>query len=212
MKFNFLTIEGNIGSGKTSLSKKIASDFNAKLILEEFADNPFLPKFYNNPKSNAFPLELFFMAERFNQLSGEKSSSDLFSEFTISDYSFFKSRLFAQNNLGQDEINLFNRLYKIMFSTVKKPDLLIYLHADIQRLQENIKNRGREYEQNISNEYLNQIEKKYFDYLKKQNDFPVLMLDISKVNFIEDDKIYNQIINEIKEFEEDVRIKSLALG
>lgn len=212
MKFDFLTIEGNIGSGKTSLAKKIASDFNGKLILEEFADNPFLPKFYKNSKSNAFPLELFFMAERFNQLSGEKSEIDLFSEFTVSDYSFFKSKLFAQNNLEQDELNLFNRLYNIMFSSVKKPDLLIYLHADIERLQENIKKRGREYEQNISNNYLKEIEKKYFDYLKKQNDFPVLMLDVSKQNFIEDHKIYNQIITEIKEFEEDVRIKSLILG
>jgi len=212
MKFDFLTIEGNIGSGKTSLAKKIASDFNGKLILEEFADNPFLPKFYKDSKPNAFPLELFFMAERFNQLSGEKSEIDLFSKFTVSDYSFFKSKLFAQNNLEQDELNLFNRLYNIMFSTVKKPDLLIYLHADIERLQENIKIRGREYEENISNNYLKEIEKKYFDYLKKQNDFPVLMLDVSKQNFIEDDKIYNQIITEIKEFEEDVRIKSLILG
>ena len=212
MKFDFLTIEGNIGSGKTSLAKKIASDFNGKLILEEFSDNPFLPKFYKDSKPNAFPLELFFMAERFNQLSGEKSEIDLFSEFTVSDYSFFKSKLFAQNNLEQDELNLFNRLYNIMFSTVKKPDLLIYLHADIERLQENIKIRGREYEENISNNYLKEIEKKYFDYLKKQNDFPVLMLDVSKQNFIEDDKIYNQIITEIKEFEEDVRIKSLILG
>ena len=212
MKFDFLTIEGNIGSGKTSLAKKIASDFNGKLILEEFADNPFLPKFYKDSKPNAFPLELFFMAERFNQLSGEKSEIDLFSKFTVSDYSFFKSKLFAQNNLEQDELNLFNRLYNIMFSTVKKPDLLIYLHADIERLQENIKIRGREYEKNISNNYLKEIEKKYFDYLKKQNDFPVLMLDVSKQNFIEDDKIYNQIITEIKEFEEDVRIKSLILG
>ena len=212
MEFDFLTIEGNIGSGKTSLAKKIASDFNGKLILEEFADNPFLPKFYKDSKPNAFPLELFFMAERFNQLSGEKSEIDLFSEFTVSDYSFFKSKLFAQNNLEQDELNLFNRLYNIMFSTVKKPDLLIYLHADIERLQENIKIRGREYEENISNNYLKEIEKKYFDYLKKQNDFPVLMLDVSKQNFIEDDKIYNQIITEIKEFDEDVRIKSLILG
>ena len=212
MKFDFLTIEGNIGSGKTSLAKKIASDFNGKLILEEFADNPFLPKFYKDSKPNAFPLELFFMAERFNQLSGEKSEIDLFSEFTVSDYSFFKSKLLAQNNLEQDELNLFNRLYNIMFSTVKKPDLLIYLHADIERLQENIKIRGREYEKNINNNYLKEIEKKYFDYLKKQNDFPVLMLDVSKQNFIEDDKIYNQIITEIKEFEEDVRIKSLILG
>ena len=212
MKFDFLTIEGNIGSGKTSLAKKIASDFNGKLILEEFADNPFLSKFYKDSKPNALPLELFFMAERFNQLSGEKSEIDLFSEFTVSDYSFFKSKLFAQNNLELDELNLFNRLYNIMFSTVKKPDLLIYLHADIERLQENIKIRGREYEENISNNYLKEIEKKYFDYLKKQNDFPVLMLDVSKQNFIEDDKIYNQIITEIKEFDEDVRIKSLILG
>ena len=212
MKFDFLTVEGNIGSGKTSLAKKIASDFNGKLILEEFSDNPFLPKFYKDSNPNAFPLELFFMAERFNQLSGEKSEIDLFSEFTVSDYSFFKSKLFAQNNLEQDELNLFNRLYNIMFSTVKKPDLLIYLHADIERLQENIKIRGREYEENISNNYLKEIEKKYFDYLKKQNDFPVLMLDVSKQNFIEDHKIYNQIITEIKEFEEDVRIKSLILG
>ena len=212
MKFDFLTIEGKIGSGKASLAKKIASDFNGKLILEEFADNPFLSKFYKDSKPNALPLELFFMAERFNQLSGEKSEIDLFSEFTVSDYSFFKSKLFAQNNLELDELNLFNRLYNIMFSTVKKPDLLIYLHADIERLQENIKIRGREYEENISNNYLKEIEKKYFDYLKKQNDFPVLMLDVSKQNFIEDDKIYNQIITEIKEFDEDVRIKSLILG
>ena len=212
MKFDFLTIEGNIGSGKTSLAKKIASDFNGKLILEEFADNPFLTKFYKDSKPNAFPLELFFMAERFNQLRGEKGEIDLFSKFTVSDYSFFKSKLFAQNNLELDELNLFNRLYNIMFSTVKKPDLLIYLHADIERLQENIKIRGREYEKNISNNYLKEIEKKYFDYLKKQNDFPVLMLDVSKQNFIEDDKIYNQIITEIKEFDEDVRIKSLILG
>ena len=212
MKFDFLTIEGNIGSGKTSLAKKIASDFNGKLILEEFANNPFLPKFYKDSKPNAFPLELFFMAERFNQLSGEKSEIDLFSKFTVSDYSFFKSKLFAQNNLEQDELNLFNRLYNIMFSTIKKPDLLIYLHADIERLQENIKIRGREYEKNINNNYLKEIEKKYFDYLKKQNECPILMLDVSKQNFIEDDKIYNQIITEIKEFEEDVRIKSLILG
>jgi len=211
MKFDFLTIEGNIGSGKTILSKKISSDFNGKLILEEFSRNPFLPRFYKDPQANAFPLELSFMAERFHQLSGEKSETDLFSKFTVSDYSFFKSLLFAQNNLGKDELNLFNRLYNIMFSTVKKPNLLIYLHADIRKLQENIKRRGREYEQNINNSYLKNIEKKYFDYLKKQNDFPVLMLDISKANFIEDKKIYNQIISEINEFEEGVRIKSLIL-
>ena len=212
MKFNFIVIEGNIGSGKTSLSKKIAQDFNGKIILEEFADNPFLPKFYKDAEQNAFPLELFFMAERFRQLSSENIESDLFSEFSIADYSFFKSKLFAQNNLKEDELNLFNKLYSIMFSSVKKPDLLVYLHSDIKRLQANIKERGRKYEQEIKDKYLKDIENKYFDYLKKQTNFQVLMLDVSKVNFMEDEKIYNQIINEIENLEQDVRIKSLVLG
>ena len=212
MQFSFIVIEGNIGSGKTSLSKKIAQDFNGKIILEEFADNPFLPKFYKNAELNAFPLELFFMAERFQQLSSENIESDLFSEFSIADYSFFKSKLFAQNNLKEDELNLFNKLYSIMFSSVKKPDLLVYLHSDIKRLQANIKERGREYEQEIKDEYLKDIENKYFDYLKKQTDFQVLMLDVSKINFLEDENIYNQIIREIEHFEQDVRIKSLVLG
>ena len=212
MQFSFIVIEGNIGSGKTSLSKKIAQDFNGKIILEEFADNPFLPKFYKDAEQNAFPLELFFMAERFQQLSSENIESDLFSEFSIADYSFFKSKLFAQNNLKEDELNLFNKLYSIMFSSVKKPDLLVYLHSDIKRLQANIKERGREYEQEIKDEYLKDIENKYFDYLKKQTDFQVLMLDVSKINFLEDENIYNQIISEIEHFEQDVRIKSLVLG
>tara|TARA_B110000495_G_C22950252_1_gene556494 strand:+ start:541 stop:1185 length:645 start_codon:yes stop_codon:yes gene_type:complete len=211
MKFNFIVIEGNIGSGKTSLSKKIANNFNGKLILEEFADNPFLPKFYKEAEKNAFPLELSFMAERFQQLSGEKSKADLFTEFRISDYSFFKSTLFAQNNLKEDELNLFNQLYHIMFSSVRKPDLLVYLHSKVGRLQENIKKRGRDYEQNIKDEYLKNIEDKYFDYLKKQNDFPVLILDVSEVDFIEDEKIYQQIISEIQNFDKSEKLKKLIL-
>ena len=211
MQFSFIVIEGNIGSGKTSLSKKIAQDFNGKIILEEFADNPFLPKFYKNAELNAFPLELFFMAERFQQLSSENIESDLFSEFSIADYSFFKSKLFAQNNLKEDELNLFNKLYSIMFSSVKKPDLLVYLHSDIKRLQANIKERGREYEQEIKDEYLKDIENKYFDYLKKQNDFPVLILDVSEVDFIEDEKIYQQIISEIQNFDKSEKLKMLIL-
>ena len=211
MQFNFIVIEGNIGSGKTSLSKKIANNFNGKLILEEFADNPFLPKFYKEAERNAFPLELSFMAERFQQLSGEKSKADLFTEFRISDYSFFKSTLFAQNNLKEDELNLFNQLYHIMFSSVRKPDLLVYLHSKVERLQENIIKRGRYYEQNIKDEYLKNIEDKYFDYLKKQNDFPVLILDVSEVDFIEDEKIYQQIISEIQKFDKSEKLKKLIL-
>ena len=211
MQFNFIVIEGNIGSGKTSLSKKIANNFNGKLILEEFADNPFLPKFYKEAERNAFPLELSFMAERFQQLSGEKSKADLFTEFRISDYSFFKSTLFAQNNLKEDELNLFNQLYHIMFSSVRKPDLLVYLHSKVERLQENIIKRGRYYEQNIKDEYLKYIEDKYFDYLKKQYDYAVLILDVSEVDFIEDEKIYQQIISEIQKFDKSEKLKKLIL-
>ena len=166
MRYNFLVIEGNIGSGKTNLAKKIAEDFNGKLILEAFADNPFLPKFYKESERNALPLELFFMAERFQQLNDKKNTSDLFSKLIVADYSFFKSKLFAQNNLREDELNLFNRLYDIMFSSVKKPELLIYIHSDIARLQKNIKKRGRKFELKIKDEYLKSIEKKYLDYLK----------------------------------------------
>ena len=186
--FSFINIEGNIGSGKSSLSKKIAADFDANLILEEFENNPFLPKFYEDPEKNAFPLELSFMAERFQQLIGKGSNLNLFSKIKIADYSFFKSKLFAQNNLKEDEYNLFNKLYNIMFSSIKHPELLIYLHSNIERLQKNIQLRGREYEQNIDNEYLKSIEQKYFDYLKKQDNFPVLIIDVSNIDFVKDKK------------------------
>ena len=138
MQYKFICIEGNIGAGKTSLSQRIAADFNARLVLEEFSNNPFLPKFYKEPKKYAFPLELFFMAERYKQIK-TVTEQDLFSEFTVSDYYFVKSRIFAQNNLSLDEVQLFYRLFDIMFSSLPKPDLLVYLYADITTLQRNIK-------------------------------------------------------------------------
>ena len=210
--FSFINIEGNIGSGKSSLSKKIAADFDANLILEEFENNPFLPKFYEDPEKNAFPLELSFMAERFQQLIGKGSNLNLFSKIKIADYSFFKSKLFAQNNLKEDEYNLFNKLYNIMFSSIKHPELLIYLHSNIERLQKNIQLRGREYEQNIDNEYLKNIEQKYFDYLKKQDNFPVLIIDVSNIDFVKDKKHYQKIISEIQHFDLKEKAKKLILS
>ena len=210
--FSFINIEGNIGSGKSSLSKKIAADFDANLILEEFENNPFLPKFYEDPEKNAFPLELSFMAERFQQLIGKGSNLNLFSKIKIADYSFFKSKLFAQNNLKEDEYNLFNKLYNIMFSSIKHPELLIYLHSNIERLQKNIQLRGREYEQNIDNEYLKSIEQKYFDYLKKQDNFPVLIIDVSNIDFVKDKKHYHKIISEIQHFDLKQKAKKLILS
>ena len=211
MRYNFLVIEGNIGSGKTNLAKKIAEDFNGKLILEAFEDNPFLPKFYKESERNALPLELFFMAERFQQLNDKKNTSDLFSKLIVADYSFFKSKLFAQNNLKEDELNLFNRLYDIMFSSIKKPELLIYIHSDIARLQKNIKKRGRKFELEIKDEYLKSIEKKYLDYLKKQRDFPVLIIDVSSIDFVNNKSSYKKILDEINFISNEEQIRSVIL-
>jgi deoxyadenosine/deoxycytidine kinase len=152
----------------------------------------FLPKFYSDPEKHAFPLELFFMAERYHQLKNLKEQ-DLFKPQIVSDYFFVKSKLFAQNNLKKDEMQLFNRLFDIMLSSLSKPDLLVYLYSDVERLQQNIKNRGRDFEQNISDEYLQNIQDKYLDFLKKQSDFPVLLLDVTNVDFVAEKNIYDKI-------------------
>ena len=196
MKYKYICIEGNIGVGKTTLSKKIAKDYSARILLEEFDNNPFLPKFYSDPKKYAFPLELFFMAERYNQIN-ELHDQDLFTELTISDYYFIKSMIFAQNNLSSDELKLFHRLFDIMFSALPKPDLLIYLYADLTTLKSNIKKRSRDYEQNISSIYLLQIQNRYLDFVKKQDDIPILLIDVTSVNFLKNNNEYNKIIDAI---------------
>jgi len=192
MNYKFLVIEGNIGAGKTSLANMLSQQYQAHLILECFEKNPFLPKFYKDPEKNSFPLELFFMAERYHQLKSQKEQ-DLFRSITIADYFFEKSKLFAQNNLKKDELQLFNNLFEIIFSSMPQPDLLIYLHSDIAHLQQNIKKRGRDFEQEITDVYLQNIQDKYLDYLRKQKYFPVLLLDISKADFKEDEKVYSKI-------------------
>jgi len=192
MNYNFIAIEGNIGSGKTSLASHIASDFKSELILESFSDNPFLPKFYKNPEKYSFSLELFFMSERYHQLK-DKISSDLFFNNKISDYFFMKSRIFAKTNLQRDELLLFEKLFDIMLASLPAPDLLVYLHSDIKRLQANIRKRGREYEQNIMDSYLESIQDSYFDYLKKQNKSAVLIIDVTDVDFVNDFNTYSEI-------------------
>jgi len=192
MHYKFVVIEGNIGAGKTTLATMLAKDYNARLVLENFKENPFLPKFYKDPEKHAFPLELFFMAERYHQLKKQKEQ-DLFQPISIADYFFVKSKLFAQNNLQKDEQQLFNSLFNIMSSSLSNPDLLVYLYADVSRLQLNIKKRGRSFEQKITNEYLQNIQDRYLDYLRKQTYFPVLLLDISNVDFKEDKKVYKAI-------------------
>ncbi|MEY3179429.1 MAG: hypothetical protein RJB42_1672 [Bacteroidota bacterium] len=183
MKYKFITIEGNIGAGKTTLAGLLANKLNARLVLEEFADNPFLAKFYENPAQYAFSVELFFMAERFKQLKDLLSQQDLFQNITVSDYLFTKCLLFAKVNLPVDEFRLFQRLFEMMQPQLLQPDLLIYLHAPVNKLQDNIKKRNRSYEQNIKDDYLFEIQQTYTHYIK-QHSFKTLFVDASNVDFI----------------------------
>ena len=186
MKHQFITIEGNIGAGKTTLSNILAQKLNAKLILEEFADNPFLPKFYEKPDQYAFPLELFFMAERYKQLKDFSHTQDLFQEATISDYLFTKCLLFAKVNLPDEEFRLYQKLFDIIHQQISFPDILIYLHAPVQKLQENIKKRNRSYEQDIKDDYLFNLQETYTSYIKQHN-IKTIFIDASNADFIGND-------------------------
>lgn len=183
MNYHFITIEGNIGAGKTTLAHMLSKHYNARLILEEFADNPFLPKFYENPSQYAFPLELFFMAERFKQLKDLLHQKDLFQSLTISDYLFTKCLLFAKVNLPEDEFRLYQRLFDIIHQQVIQPDLLIYLHSPVSKLQENIRKRNRPYEQNIADDYLFNIQETYTQYIRHHN-IKTLYIDVSEADFL----------------------------
>lgn len=184
MSLNYLVIEGNIGSGKTTLAQMISEKFQAKLVLEQFADNPFLPKFYENQEQYSFPLEMAFLAERYNQLNRELSHFDLFSAFTISDYYFMKSLIFAQNTLQADEYNLYRQFFSIIYEKMPKPDLYVYLHKEPDLLLKNIAIRGRSYETYITREYLEKIAQGYFGYFRQQTDFPILIIDTNGIDFV----------------------------
>ena len=196
--YNYIVIEGNIGAGKTTLATNIATDFNARLVLEQFAENPFLPKFYEDPEKHAFPLELSFLAERYHQLKKEVTDQDIFKPAIISDYYFVKSLIFAQSNLKEDEFALYSKLFHIINDLLPKPDLFVYLYHIIDKLQENIKKRGRSYEQNISDEYLIKIQKAYFDFFKQLPDLRILVLDVNNVDFANNSQDYELILNIIK--------------
>lgn len=198
MKYSFITIEGNIGAGKTTLSHLLARHYNARLILEEFADNPFLPKFYENPRQYAFPLELFFMAERFKQQKEWSQQPDLFQSVTISDYLFTKCLLFAKVNLPEDEFRLYQRLFEIINQQVAQPEILIYLHAPVSRLQENIRKRNRSYEQSIPDEYLMDIQQTYTHYIREHN-IKTLFVDASRADFLGDERHLQTIIRALDE-------------
>ena len=202
MQHRFITIEGNIGAGKTTLAHLLAKKLNARLILEEFADNPFLPKFYENPKQYAFPLELFFMAERFKQLKDNLFKTDLFQSVTVSDYVFTKCLLFARINLPEEEFKLFQKLFDIMQQQLVFPDVIIYLHSSVGKLQRNIKKRNRSYEQKIPDSYLQSIQDTYTNYIK-QHAIKTIFVEAGNADFLSNEAHMQAIINTLEEdFEE----------
>jgi deoxyadenosine/deoxycytidine kinase len=202
MKYNFVTIEGNIGAGKTTLAHLLSKHFNARLILEEFADNPFLPKFYENPGQYAFPLELFFMAERYKQLKDLLQTKDMFQNITISDYLFTKCLLFAKVNLPDEEFRLYQKLFEIINPQIIQPDIVIYLHTPVKKLQENIKKRNRDYEQAIPNDYLFTLQETYTQYIKQHN-IKTLYVDAGNADFLGNEEHMHTIIEALdKEYED----------
>ena len=197
MNYHYISIEGNIGAGKTTLAHLLAKHFNARLILEAFADNPFLPKFYENPKQFAFPLELFFMAERYKQLKELVHTKDLFQSITISDYLFTKCLLFAKVNLPEEEFRLYQKLYEIINQQLVQPDIIIYLHSSVNRLQENIKKRNRPYEQSIPDEYLFRIQETYTNYMRQHN-IKTLFIDAGNADFLGNEKHFKVILDALE--------------
>lgn len=196
-KYNYIAIEGNIGAGKTSLATRISHDFNAKLILERFADNPFLPKFYKDVKRYAFTLEMSFLADRYQQISDDLSQLDLFKDFIVSDYDVFKSLIFSKITLSEEEFKLYRKLFYLMYKDIAKPNLYVYLYQNTERLQQNIKKRGRDYEQDIQDDYLDKINSGYLEFLKSQSDFNVKIIDISNKDFVENRQDYLSILDSI---------------
>lgn len=196
-KYNYIAIEGNIGAGKTSLAKMMSEEFNAKVVLERFADNPFLPKFYEDKERYAFPLEMSFLADRYQQLSDDLAQFDLFKNFIISDYYIFKSLIFAQVTLSKEEYLLYRKMFDLMYKEITKPDLYVYLYQNTKGLLQNIKKRGRDYEQNIESDYLENIQNGYSNFIKTEQILNILTIDVSELDFVNSKDDYLKIISKI---------------
>jgi len=197
VRYSYVVIEGNIGAGKTSLASRIADDYNAQLALEQFADNPFLPKFYKEPDKYAFQLELSFLASRYKQLNEEFGTRDMFKSFTVADYYFMKSLVFAATTLKGDEYNLYRHIFYIIYGQMPKPDIFVYLHQAPGRLLENISRRGRDYEKHITAEYLQKIQESYFSFFRQNPGARYLIIDVNNIDFVENEEHYRKLTETI---------------
>jgi deoxyadenosine/deoxycytidine kinase len=197
IKYNYVVIEGNIGAGKTTLATRIAEKFNARLILERYAENPFLPRFYEDPEKYSLPVEMSFLADRYRQLKEELLVQDLFKSFTIADYYFMKSLVFAASTLSGDEFNLYRQIFYIIYSSLPKPDIYVYLHVRPERLIQNIEKRGREYEKTITVEYLRKIQENYFSFFRQNPDNKYLIIDVNDIDFVENEAHFSKIVDTV---------------
>jgi len=211
VRYNYVVIEGNIGAGKTTLASRIAEQFNARLILEQFADNPFLPKFYQDPDKYSFPLELSFLASRYKQLNEELGSRDIFKSFTVADYYFMKSLVFAASTLKGDEYNLYRQIFYIIYGSLPKPDIYVYLHLNTDKLLKNIRKRGREYEKTITEDYLRNIQDSYFTFFRQNPGNRYLIIDINDVDFVANESHYSKITDTIFSAEYPVDLNMVIL-
>lgn len=191
--YNYIVVEGNIGSGKTTFCEKVHEEYQCRLILEEFDDNPFLPLFYKDMDRYAFTVELFFMTERYKQLERHLLVRDLFQEFTIADYAFIKTLLFARQNLPHSEYKLFTQMFNVLYKAFPKPDILVYFHRSVDHLLHNISKRGRSYEESISAAYLQKVQESYFEYFRSILSFPILIIDLKDMDFKENERNYEEI-------------------
>ena len=191
--YQYIVIEGRIGAGKTTLSEMLAVDLNAELVLERFADNSFLPKFYKDPLHYAFPVEMTFLTDRYQQLKQLLSQRDMFKDLVISDYFIDKCIIFSKNNLQPDEYSLYTKVYDIISTYLPKPDLLVYLYNNADRLLQNIAKRGRSYEQEITADYLNNIQDSYMTYLKQHPNLPILIVEARDLDFVQNPADYQKI-------------------
>ncbi len=191
--YNYIVVEGCIGAGKTTFSKMLAADYNAELVLERFADNPFLPKFYKDPVHYAFPVEMTFLMDRYQQLKNLLSARDLFKDCVIGDYFIDKCIIFSKNNLLDDEYNLYAKVFETISSFLPKPDLILYLYNDTEHLLQNIAKRGREYEKDITAEYLAGIQENYLNYFRQHANMPVLLVDATQLDFVQNPSDYQRL-------------------
>ena len=210
-KYKYIVIEGNIGAGKTSLATRISETCKARLLLERFADNPFLPKFYNDPGRYSFPLELSFLADRYNQLKEEIGTLDIFSPFTVADYYFMKSLVFASATLEEDEFSLYRQIFYIIYNSLPKPELFVFLHVKPEKLMENISMRGRDYESKITLKYLNSIQESYFAYFRQNQEHKYLIIDTTNIDFVNSDDDYKKILDEIFHKEHEAGLNRVIL-